>query len=810
MQLLLKLNALCRRFWNFAGMLMALLVVLLIIAATYTTLKGLPREFQNFIRNQLAEIGIMADWDYMGFDAGGRIVLKNFRCFDVIPGQNSKITVLKSALDISWPAILRGGSLIRGIVIRDASIKFTNEDGGVYGLDSLDADLVLREGLIVFEQFIITAGGARMVIQGALPTAFFQPSHPEDAQPVLRAGSDTASDDDKKNGIWQNYAEKIFKTARNSRLDVFVVLAPRPGKSWSALEASVTLHSEGGVFDNVHWNFASAKITWDGSTASIQKFALGTPQGNLTLSGSWDVFTNDFSLKLHSDTPPDSLVFLLPATFSDRLREVHTQGQFELHIEASGNLRDPSTILAHASLQWENIFVARQQVRSVQIRADFSKNRLAARDIILQTTEHQLRATISSQNLAEGLDIHLAGEINPGLFGPLIPENKAFFDSTNFLSALRLDCSAQVRFGQQPGLRLSGDASIGPLIYKGVELRGLSSRFVLTPPLLRLEQVVLERPEGRGTAVAVDYDYAAPNLRLTGVRAQFNTIPTARIFGPKLEEYLAPYRFSTPPFFQVEGFVDLVTGNDTDLKIYAEGENFTYHLLGRDTPAEKISANISMKGPNLTIEALKARVDDGDLDLEGAFRFQENSTRYELRFALRNANLQRVMKGFFDLNDVTGNVTGGANIRGRLEDLRSIRGEGEVTIREGSLIDIPFLGALSEVVGLIELGKARASEADATFRLRDGNIITNDLNIRSLTMVLIGEGRYDYVLDEMLLDVRLNIRGPAGLLLFPVSKLFEYRGTGPLANTRWEPRLFTPAVPLPQSGVAPPLRGRNR
>jgi len=79
-------------------------------------------------------------------------------------------------------------------------------------------------------------------------------------------------------------------------------------------------------------------------------------------------------------------------------------------------------------------------------------------------------------------------------------------------------------------------------------------------------------------------------------------------------------------------------------------------------------------------------------------------------------------------------------------------------------------------------------------------------------MALIGNGNYDFVEDKIELDVRLNVRGPAGLVLFPVSKLFEYRGTGTLAQTRWEPKLFTPAVPIPGSaqGSAPPVRGKNR
>jgi len=38
--------------------------------------------------------------------------------------------------------------------------------------------------------------------------------------------------------------------------------------------------------------------------------------------------------------------------------------------------------------------------------------------------------------------------------------------------------------------------------------------------------------------------------------------------------------------------------------------------------------------------------------------------------------------------------------------------------------------------------------------------------------------------------MRVNMRGIMGVPLFLISKLFEYRGTGSLNDTKWEPKTF--------------------
>jgi hypothetical protein len=98
------------------------------------------------------------------------------------------------------------------------------------------------------------------------------------------------------------------------------------------------------------------------------------------------------------------------------------------------------------------------------------------------------------------------------------------------------------------------------------------------------------------------------------------------------------------------------------------------------------------------------------------------------------------------------------------------------------------------------IGNSRASEAAGTYTITNSVIHTRDLDIRALGMRLIYNGTVDF-------STRVNARVEAELLrdtwvvgklfstaLWPVSKLFEYRVTGTLADPKPEPVFLLPRL----------------
>ena len=70
-----------------------------------------------------------------------------------------------------------------------------------------------------------------------------------------------------------------------------------------------------------------------------------------------------------------------------------------------------------------------------------------------------------------------------------------------------------------------------------------------------------------------------------------------------------------------------------------------------------------------------------------------------------------------------------------------------------------------------------------------GVISTSDFLVEGTGFSMIGGGKLFYLDDKMDFDVRINARGLPGVLLFPVSKLFEYTSTDALSKPNWRPKI---------------------
>ena len=126
-------------------------------------------------------------------------------------------------------------------------------------------------------------------------------------------------------------------------------------------------------------------------------------------------------------------------------------------------------------------------------------------------------------------------------------------------------------------------------------------------------------------------------------------------------------------------------------------------------------------------------------------------------------------------------------------------------LHDGLLWDIPIFGLFSPVLNAInkDLGSSRAKEAKGTFILTNSVIYTKNLQIHSPPARLHYDGTVDFtgavnanIEAEMFRDTFLL--GPMlSFLTSPMTKVFEYRVTGSLANPKSEPRFIPKFLMLP-------------
>jgi hypothetical protein len=131
-------------------------------------------------------------------------------------------------------------------------------------------------------------------------------------------------------------------------------------------------------------------------------------------------------------------------------------------------------------------------------------------------------------------------------------------------------------------------------------------------------------------------------------------------------------------------------------------------------------------------------------------------------------------------------------------DLRTWDGYGRARLRDGLIWDEPIFGILSPVLNAFSpgLGSSRATDASARFIITNGVIYTDSLEIRSTMAQLQYTGTMDLsgnvnaLVTAKLLHNTPLVGSVISIVLWPVSKVFEYQISGTLKDPKREPAFF--------------------
>ena len=98
----------------------------------------------------------------------------------------------------------------------------------------------------------------------------------------------------------------------------------------------------------------------------------------------------------------------------------------------------------------------------------------------------------------------------------------------------------------------------------------------------------------------------------------------------------------------------------------------------------------------------------------------------------------------------------------------------------------------SDIISTIIPGAGHESArlATADFSVAEQAIRTKNLEIQGAGFELLGYGSVGFPSGAIDLNVRINAKGVPGLVLFPVSKLFEYSASGTASHPQWRPKII--------------------
>ena len=328
-------------------------------------------------------------------------------------------------------------------------------------------------------------------------------------------------------------------------------------------------------------------------------------------------------------------------------------------------------------------------------------------------------------------------------------------------------------------------------------------------------------------ATAGAYDFPEKVVLLTNAISTMDPDLVAKVIGPRIREAIRPYRFTDPPTVRVNGQVPTKNIDQADLHFEIAGSRFNYWKFH----VPQVSGDVFWRGDLLSVTNVHASFYNGQLDWEGEFYFSAPvGTDFRFRGLVKDVDLHLLMADLSPTtNQLEGTVTGNLVIaKANSENWRSWNGFGDVSLQDGFLWNIPIFGFLSPVSNKLipGLGQSRASAASATFTIDQSVIHTSDLEVRSAALRLQYEGSVDFagtvdarMQAEILRDVWAV--GPVvSLALWPLSKVFEYKISGPLAEPKSEPLyiprlLFFPFRPFKtlrdifsENEPAPPLKDK--
>ncbi|WP_395753923.1 hypothetical protein [Prosthecobacter sp.] len=273
-----------------------------------------------------------------------------------------------------------------------------------------------------------------------------------------------------------------------------------------------------------------------------------------------------------------------------------------------------------------------------------------------------------------------------------------------------------------------------------------------------------------------DYPINAPNGEVHILGSMLNFDFSGRLFGDTLN---------------VQGAVNLasgVKGYDVDVR----AGRFPYSVFNRKLPFEDVRAIVHNRDGLAKID-VSADVLGGGMTLKVNLNENREPDSYDGELRMNALSFQRFAQVYSPGNESVGDISGHFKFTGRMNDWKALKGGGALIIVNGNLLALPVLGPLTPIIGAFLPTKIKgynvAKRADCTYEVADGFILTQNVEAESSAFRIFSRGNIDFIRDDIDFNAEVRMRG-LGILLFPVTQLLAYKGSGTIGDTKWHPRIF--------------------
>ena len=530
-----------------------------------------------------------------------------------------------------------------------------------------------------------------------------------------------------------------------------------------------------------------------------------------------NVATRALGLSLNSNVDPHRLAPVLPEGARSWLAPFVWDQPPELTAEASLVLpawtnRQPdwrAEVQPTLRLQGEFKLEHGGAYRGVTIAA--ARSHIAYSDLVwrlpdlkVSFPEGTLEAACEADDRTKGFYFRISSTLDVRVLRPLLePGQKRGLDLFTLSAPPVIDAEIWGHGHEPERTGIKGRVALTNFTFRGESISGLQTALQYTNQLLQFTAPRVQRGAQQLAADGLTADFAAQKVYLTNGFSTAEPMVVARAIGPQVARAIESYHFTQPPIAHVQGTIPMHGEEDADLHFDLDGGPFEWWRFH----VPRLVGHVHWLGQQVTLSNVWLDFYGGQATGSAHFDFSpRNQTDYHFAVTTTNALLQPLVK---DLFAVTNRLEGRlwatlAVTNANTASLESWSGRGNLNLRDGLIWEIPIFGIFSDVLnGMVPgLGSSRASAATCTFGITNGFIHSDDLDIRSTGMRLQYRGTLDF-------QGQVNARVEAGLLrdmwlvgplvstvLWPVTKLFEYKVSGSLGAPKAEPVYILPKVML--------------
>lgn len=770
-------------------------------AAVYAYDKGFTKRWRELIMDELARRGIEAKIDKLTFDPFEGLVARNVRIYEDKDHRSVLATINNITLDIDLARLVRKEQFLNTIDLRDADISFPIDpkkpDGDRIEISNFSARIQMPDETIEIQKAEFEIGGLIVSLRGSL----LQPPPKQDQ-------ADQPDPPDSRQ-------HRLFISDLIGEIEKFYVLPGNPKPRLEVevfgdldkpkeIEAKLELRGNEITRKDYSCDRLEADIEFKYPDILLDRLLIKDDFGELHGHAEHTVGTDVVTFDVDSYINVQKLLRSILDTPEFREVVLYRSGQPRLQVEGEYFINEepepgrlPIRLFGNAAC---GRFASRGQLFE-GFHVDFSidKEKFFFRNLLLEHRTGTAEAKIL-YNREDGMRFKANVNLSPEIFSLFIENQVAknmierfAFGPTSIFS-IELEGFGPAR--DRATWQTTGDVFAKNFSYNDIPVKEVDTDFAVAENVLTFTDFSLERAEGSIAGKVARIDSNRDLVTVEGIHGTIDPVATTRYFAPKVADRLERYRFDEPPTITLEGEIDTerLDNNNFTVTFNSTGRAH-YTFIGKSLPLLAPDGKVTIIGNQLDLD-LETKLFDGSVEVAGNFSLGRDESAFRSTVTVEKIDFGQLADTYEMKTESQGTFTGNASLSGQLGSLELIDANGSAKIENGNVFAIPVLGPMSRLINMMmprnpQAGYSVAREASANLQLDNGILRVGDFQAIAGGFKLKGDGTVDTIADDIDFNIQMNLRGAPGVVLYPVSRLFKYKGEGPVGDPRWRPVNFS-------------------